>query len=292
MRISCPNCDAQYEVAEDAIPPAGRDVQCSNCGHAWFQPAPRAAAEEAEEARLFGDALAAEAAAPAPAGVFPPEGDPPPLPDAPPDPPGPAPAPPAPAPAASPVAEGAAASQRRTLDDSLMAVLREEAEREAAARRAEAARGIEVQPDLGLDSAAAGPALSPTQRKLAMLKGRDPDAAPPAPPRPMARRDLLPDVEEINSTLRAAGTPEAAEEGAEPSEDEPAPRRSGFRSGFALMLLVALMLGAAYAAAPRLSAQIPALAPALATYVERIDHVRLWIDGLMRSATERLEGQG
>ncbi|MGB0958702.1 MAG: zinc-ribbon domain-containing protein [Halocynthiibacter sp.] len=37
MRLVCPNCDAQYEIAEGAIPAEGRDVQCSNCGHDWFE---------------------------------------------------------------------------------------------------------------------------------------------------------------------------------------------------------------------------------------------------------------
>lgn len=37
MRITCPNCKAQYEVADSVIPPGGRDVQCSACGTTWFQ---------------------------------------------------------------------------------------------------------------------------------------------------------------------------------------------------------------------------------------------------------------
>ncbi|MEN9012433.1 MAG: zinc-ribbon domain-containing protein, partial [Yoonia sp.] len=37
MRLICPNCGAQYEVADDVIPLDGRDVQCSNCGHTWFE---------------------------------------------------------------------------------------------------------------------------------------------------------------------------------------------------------------------------------------------------------------
>ena len=37
MRLICPNCGAQYEVAEDVIPTDGRDVECSNCGHTWFE---------------------------------------------------------------------------------------------------------------------------------------------------------------------------------------------------------------------------------------------------------------
>ena len=60
MRLNCPNCEAQYEVPDDVIPPEGRDVQCAACGNTWFQPDPRAsdagaedmpdAAEDAEEA--------------------------------------------------------------------------------------------------------------------------------------------------------------------------------------------------------------------------------------------------
>src|SRR6056297_3233436 len=37
MRLTCPNCDAQYEVPDEVIPETGRDVQCSNCGDTWFQ---------------------------------------------------------------------------------------------------------------------------------------------------------------------------------------------------------------------------------------------------------------
>jgi len=37
MRITCPNCKAQYEIADSVIPQSGRDVQCSACGTTWFQ---------------------------------------------------------------------------------------------------------------------------------------------------------------------------------------------------------------------------------------------------------------
>jgi predicted Zn finger-like uncharacterized protein len=36
MLINCPNCGAEYEVAEGMIPPAGRHVQCSSCHTRWF----------------------------------------------------------------------------------------------------------------------------------------------------------------------------------------------------------------------------------------------------------------
>ena len=40
MRLTCPNCGAQYEVPDEVIPDDGRDVQCSNCGDTWFQAHP------------------------------------------------------------------------------------------------------------------------------------------------------------------------------------------------------------------------------------------------------------
>ena len=53
MRLVCPNCDAQYELAEGTIPAEGRDVQCSNCGHAWFQQSLEAEAARLAEENLF-----------------------------------------------------------------------------------------------------------------------------------------------------------------------------------------------------------------------------------------------
>lgn len=37
MRLICPKCGAQYEIADSVIPPEGREVECSNCTHIWFQ---------------------------------------------------------------------------------------------------------------------------------------------------------------------------------------------------------------------------------------------------------------
>lgn len=37
MRITCPNCNSKYEVDSMSISRSGREVQCSSCGHVWFQ---------------------------------------------------------------------------------------------------------------------------------------------------------------------------------------------------------------------------------------------------------------
>lgn len=50
MRLTCPDCGAQYKVPEAAIPEAGRDVQCSACGATWVQPHPAAALAAEENA--------------------------------------------------------------------------------------------------------------------------------------------------------------------------------------------------------------------------------------------------
>ena len=38
MRLTCPRCNAQYEIPDAAIPAMGREVECSACAHVWHQP--------------------------------------------------------------------------------------------------------------------------------------------------------------------------------------------------------------------------------------------------------------
>ena len=37
MIISCPKCSKKFQVPDNAIPKAGRTVQCSSCSHEWIQ---------------------------------------------------------------------------------------------------------------------------------------------------------------------------------------------------------------------------------------------------------------
>jgi predicted Zn finger-like uncharacterized protein len=302
MRLICPNCDAQYEVDDSAIPEGGRDVQCSNCGHGWFQ-LPLGLAEEIEaETELFGAPDAEPSSGPAASISAPAETDAaPPPPDSPnglddlvtrptaadPD-------------AAAGMASVAAQDEesepappppdatipRRALDESLLAVLKEEAEREAAARRAEK-RPIETQTDLGLEETGNAAAL---RERLARLRAPEPEPEPEVTDRPAARRDLLPDIEEINSTLRASSENRAADDqtAAPPS----ARRSSGFRSGFFLMLFLAVIAASAYVAAPRISQQFPAAEGAMTTYVNGVNRLRAALDGLLLRATGGLQSLG
>jgi predicted Zn finger-like uncharacterized protein len=314
MRLICPNCDAQYEVDDSAIPEGGRDVQCSNCGHGWFQ-LPAGLAEEIEaEEELFGAPSVEDAPWPvAPSAVSAATEAPPPPPDrvTEPDRPASEPAfaapqsqeldeaqeavdtPPAPPEVhlsdaeAEPAPPPDATIPRRALDESLLAVLKEEAEREAAARRAER-RPIETQTDLGLEETGNAAAL---RERLARLRAPDPEAEPEVTDRPAARRDLLPDIEEINSTLRASSENRSAEDLA---AEQPTAARgaSGFRSGFFLMLFLAVIATAAYVAAPRISQQFPAAEGAMTSYVNGVNRLRSALDGLMLRATGGLQSMG
>ncbi len=273
MRLVCPNCDAEYEVDAAAIPSAGRDVQCSNCGTLWFQPSPAAEAAFAEETSLFD--------APETGSVAQIDG-----------------ATAQSAPAAVPADEMRAgkdhatdAAKPRGLDDAVVAVLREEAEREAAARRAEASQPIETQTEMGLAPAAAQkPAsLSASAERIAMIKGVEPE--PRAAHRTQSRREMLPAIEEINSTLRATSERRKAEPASfTQSMPAPRPKFNSFRNGFILILLVAAIALVTYAMAPRIGQQIPGLAATMTGYVETVDSARMWLDTVMQQAISVLRG--
>lgn len=280
MRLSCPNCDAQYEVPDEVVPISGRDVQCSNCGHTWFQhhpdhmpPDDEAEADTAQEAAPEEDAAenttqdesAQEVSAQAPPDPEPePEQEPAPEPD--------------PAPEPQPV--------RRELDPAVADILRAEAEAEQQARalRKQEADALESQPDLGLETGA--PAeddrarrTRDAQRRMAKMRG-EPDRLTQAAMAtgPMySRRELLPDIEEINSTLRAdterradlhTGTNETTAAG-----------KGGFGRGFLLVIVLVVVLTACYLYAPQIAQSVPALDGVLTAYVGWVDTLRIGLDG-------------
>lgn len=244
MRLICPNCDAQYEVADDVIPTAGRDVQCSNCGQVWFQHhpehPPQDAVDDAED-----DAQEADQEAPGPV--------------------------------------------RRELDPKVADILREEAALENKAR-ARPAAPLESQPDLGLDAGAPVPDGNATAKQpFAHQKSVEPETVT-ATEAPTSRRDRLPDIEEINSTLRTADAG-----GVDPMPDDPlaydtSPEgASGFRRGFSLMILLAVLLVSVYAMAPQIAQSMPQTDPYLSAYVAQVDTARTWLDGRVAAVLSWLD---
>ena len=181
---------------------------------------------------------------------------------------------------------------RRPADAASLDILREEAERELSQRRAPPSSSIETQTDLGLDEIQNRKSPSRALRaRMAHLKMDEPkpvETPEEAPkPEPEAtkpqyrdstddeaeyvepRRDLLPDIDEINSTLKPARRREAE-----------ARERSGFLAGFVLMLLLTLALILAYAMAPALARMFPGMENTLIDYVDGANAVRDWMQGL------------
>ncbi|APX10416.1 zinc-ribbon domain-containing protein [Tateyamaria omphalii] len=252
MRLICPNCDAQYEVVDDVIPAEGRDVQCSNCGQTWFQHHPNQMPDDPDIEDVPADL--------APADDSPAEDE---------------------EPADAP------APKRRELDPSVADILREEAEMESQARASDA-ETLESQPELGLDSAEtdADRRGREARDRMARMRGEEPEA--PAQVTEAAataaaigsRRDLLPDIEEINSTLRSTGDRQSTP-GAEVTADpaETVQDRSGFRRGFMLVVLLAIVLLVIYVFAPDIAQAVPQVDPLLSSYVAQVDSARVWLDG-------------
>ena len=114
--------------------------------------------------------------------------------------------------------------------------------------------------------------------RTARLRGQEP-VAPARPASPAARRELLPDIEMINSSLRPTSEQDAAAM-AEPATQS---RKRGARFGFSTVMLIVAILVGLYIGAPRLSTLVPAAAPVLSRYVAVVNDVRLWIDLKMQA---------
>lgn len=101
-----------------------------------------------------------------------------------------------------------------------------------------------------------------------------------------SRRDLLPDIEEINSTLRATENRSAGGAGGTDIDTvEARPRRrAGTRLGFAIAVLIFAALIGVYVNAPRIADAVPQIGPALQGYVAQVDRLRGWIDEVAQGA--------
>jgi predicted Zn finger-like uncharacterized protein len=297
MRLICPNCGAQYEVPEEVIPETGRDVQCSNCGDTWFQnhpdhpeqeplPQPAPDLDQQDEQNVTWDSPEQEVEGTALDHTPAPEPEPEPEQESEPD------HPPEPEVASKDEDRpeddsGTSEPPRRQLDPAIADVLREEAEHEQEARAAESG-GLETQPDLGLsqDPEDDDRRTREARARMARLRGEPEDQTPASVPDaedidPSSRRNLLPDIDEINSSLDAGpATPKHETPEAE-TRHEPTyapPKRSGFRRGFAFAVLLGAILLAVYAFAPEITEAVPALAGPLEFYVETANQLRGLID--------------
>ncbi len=249
MRIICPNCDAQYEVPGSVIPHDGRDVECSNCGKTWFQHHPD-----------FPIDLEDAAADPAPQLDTQPE------------------------PSAVSEPPSVPAPTKREIDPNVADVLREEAERETAARAAEA---LEVQTDLNLPEAEPAPSVPVAEQPNAAAEPAQTTIDEPV----NSRRELLPDIEEINSTLRSAEDRDVAGGGISPDAPIRIRKKRSFRRGFVVSMAVFAAAVLLYVFAPQIAETFPQADPWISSYVTWVDNQRVWLNGHMATLLEWLEAQ-
>ncbi|MCX8224660.1 MAG: zinc-ribbon domain-containing protein [Sulfitobacter sp.] len=264
MRLICPNCDAQYEVPDNVMPMAGRDVQCSNCGQTWFQHHPDYMPTDDPDG--LGDNAPTpdeETAAPPP----PPQSKP--------------------------------ALERKQLDPSVADILRQEAEAEKLARQSKQAEVLESQPDLGLDDGPDEPGPDERSRlakaRTARLRGEedsDVSQGNTGAAAMASRRDLLPDIEEINSTLRTGNERRSADPDLEDSTETPmSERQSGFKRGFSIIVVLAVLMVLAYVFASQISSAIPLLEPFLTSYVASINQARVSLDSGLQNILQWLDAK-
>lgn len=178
------------------------------------------------------------------------------------------------------VSDDSPPTPRRALDEKVVSVLREEAEHEQRARAAEENDTLfGGQREMGLQGAAVT-ALAGTDDDDALQDDRDAGS----------RRDLLPDIEEINSTLRAT----SERHGQFDSEDEIAPdhelepRSNTFGRSFSIVIVLAGLLVALYIFAPEIAEQLPAAQPALDMFTGGVDAGRVALDDLLRSLVDKM----
>lgn len=274
MRLMCPNCDAEYEVDASAIPESGRDVQCSNCGHAWFQLHPDLEADQSAEAALYDpppplskmgmsktilpsdldwqvesddpeailDAMRREARA---LGAN------------------------RPARAEQSLDETFVPGQqepvpKHDIDPETLRILREEAEFETAQR--------------ALDQGRTEPAATPVvARRVARLKGIQPPA-PVSAATPVASA-RLPKIEVVSATLRADQTL--------PASPKPKPKMG--RGGIFVIFALALAATGTYVFSPELALKFPNMTKPLGQYVSYVDQLRDQLDILIPQVIAQLK---
>lgn len=266
MRLVCPNCDAQYDVPDDVIPDGGRDVQCSSCGHTWFEAGPlsdlgaRTVMRPAPSSKHDPDSIA-NADTGVTHSVLP---------------------------QISPIeteTEDTPTPKRPKLDPNVADILREEAAYESRLREQET---LEYQEEFPLDEPETNPeteldytsddALFENQVITPRTRSAD------------TRKDVFPDIEEINSTLRSSASPRSTSGEQRPREQKKR-NRVGFRIGFSFVLIFALIGLGFYVYAEDLKVQFPNGKGTIEAYVTWVDHKRQYIQMNVEAAVNWLKSQ-
>ena len=295
MHLVCPKCAARYEVPEQNIPSSGRDVQCSACGYTWFQAHPslsnfqeplnepdqeintatkeianqetgsqkneggkRAVASELSQDTTTTTEVSKDGAQ---------QGE----------------------------TSGPALSR---LHPTVAEVLKEEARREVAVRAAES---LETQPDLGVEEAL-------LQKEPSLdAEGIVDEAVSSIPPNSdldelerfysqaaqketSSRDDLLPDIEEINSSLNS-GEKKKLKTDDKDKKAQAVVRKRMKRLGLLTGVLIVVFFFGLYQFDTDIDQAVPQIQPLLDEYIQLVDRLRVISDHWVARAIAWLEVQ-
>ncbi len=292
MRLICPNCGAQYNIADDAIPDGGRDVQCSSCGHTWLQTDVPVVTESVDESTATGDVQDNDSSAE-------PEID----------------------ELAETAREAVPASamepERKNLDAAVADILRTEASRgdsptpavstasavsAVLATSAATAEGEEpspittppiaekyVPPATQNDVQAEVVDADETRKRIAQMTvdeggTRAGSAQSAAAAAAAANLRRVPDINEINAALRARAQASDTS-GLTEAEKQEAVQRSGFRRGFFFVLILFAILITPYFFADQITENLPQTRNFMASYMLTVDGIRVWLNAQIGSIT-------
>ncbi|MFT6944464.1 MAG: putative Zn finger-like uncharacterized protein [Yoonia sp.] len=268
MRLICPNCDAEYNVADDAIPQGGRDVQCSSCNTTWFQTR-KSRILSREVSRILSTPLPSvvktqsrdETAYDAPQSK---NGN-------------------AEGPQHEPVADR---PRHRQIDPSVANILRKEAARNQGVTDYSASK-----PTLRRESTPE--VVAETRKRIARIaevEGGTPAGTSQAGANvavPSTNPRAVPDINEINAALRGrAGA--NIEGGLTELEKHEAVRRQGFRRGFFFVLILIAVTITPYLLSEEITQNMPELSGYMATYIAVIDQLRVSLNALISGITQSI----
>jgi predicted Zn finger-like uncharacterized protein len=263
MRLICPKCNAQYNVADNAIPQGGRDVQCSSCGNTWVQtdkpkvlsrevsrilstPIPSVVKTQSRDVSGYDMPQSGRGQA---------EG-----------------------PMHEPVGDG---PRHRQVDPNVANILREEAARAHGVSDYSAGTAAPKRENKSED-------IAETRKRIAQFTAGSDDviagnsgarsATGTTDPR------AVPDINEINAALRARFD-ESEQGGLTELEKHEAMRRRGFRRGFFVVLILIGLILLPYVFADDITQNMPQLRGYMATYVAIIDQLRLSLNSIVDAVT-------
>ena len=254
MRLICPKCQAHYEVDDEAIPSAGRDVQCSSCGHAWYQlPAARPEPKAEPEPDPVLEMSARPGRPPTSRKLDP---------------------------VIAEILREEAEREARARAEGTPDFIEGQTEMAFGTPEPESPPEDLPEPEAGYDRPPED--LDPPAPVIEPEPEVEDELAP--------RRDLLPDIEEINSSLRAHGSLQGTDFLSTEEKRERARRSQGFALGFAMVAVVFCAVMITYVFAPEMKKSFPVASGGVDQLVVGVDTVRQRIDTSLQGATSFLSG--